>query len=168
MLLFARMGWRVIAVEPLSSNLRGLEANLCLHSTLKSLVTVHQAALVEQKGACEIHANSWSQGMGRLACNGERCPPDYLCHSIHTVSLDNLLAQLNVSSIDVVKSDVSGHDCGVFRGGQSLFTKYRPRIIAVETSAPGVADCMHNLSKRYSYDTRRDRYNHNTIMSPRH
>ena len=44
-LLFAWVGWRVLAVEPMAANRRALETSLCLNPRLRDRVTVVSAAL---------------------------------------------------------------------------------------------------------------------------
>merc|ERR1719263_1690757 len=60
-------------------------------------------------------------------------PPGYHQRAEMTVRrLDDFLTAEHVDKIDFVKMDVEGFECQVMAGGQSLLTKFRPRLIQSE------------------------------------
>ena len=62
-----------------------------------------------------------------------------------------MLEELNPPTIDVAKIDVEGFECQVFAGGQTLFTRYRPRFLLAETKDPVVARCVREIAARHGY-----------------
>merc|ERR1719272_2017479 len=55
--------------------------------------------------------------------------------------LDDVLAEEHVNAVDFVKMDVEGFECQVMAGGQSLLTKFRPRLIQSEVW-PAMQGCL--------------------------
>ena len=45
-----------------------------------------------------------------------------------------------------------GFECEALLGGQSLFTKYRPRLLQVEGKVPSVRACVEAISRRHGYE----------------
>lgn len=160
-LLFANSGYNVIAVEPMTRNRQALEASLCLNPHLKSRIQVVSAALVapdEVAGKrCIIKSTNahMNVGNGFLTCGANVQPcgaGDANCEEVPVQTLSTTLAQLNPTSVDVVKMDIENYECQVFAGGEVLFTKYHPRILQVETMWGKTGQCVQDVASKYSYN----------------
>jgi len=160
-LLFASKGYDVIAVEPMTRNREALQASLCLNPEFKERVKVVPAALVapdEVAGRrCIIRSTNTkiNIGNGFLKCGTDvkKCDAgDANCEEVPVKTLSTALSELNVKSIDVVKMDVENYECHVFAGGDSLFTKYHPKLLQVETMWGKTSQCVADMSKKYSYN----------------
>lgn len=161
--LFARQGFKVLAVEPMTRNRQAIEATLCLNPELRKLITVVPAALVESEDAntttsCVIRSTNAkiNIGNGQLHCgkHGEVAPcakSDDNCENVPVKTLDAVLEGLKPSSVDLVKMDVEHYECHVLRGGQSLFEKYRPQYMQVETTSVETSTCVDDEAKKFKY-----------------
>jgi len=162
-MLFASKGYNVIAVEPMTRNRAAMQATLCLNPEFKERVTVVTAALVAPdevtNAKCVIRSTNYNINIGNgfLKCGKEAdikpCEAgDHNCENVPVKTLDTALAELNVKAVDVVKMDVESYECNVFAGGESVFTKYRPKLVQVETLWGHSAECVKNMSSKYSYN----------------
>jgi len=159
-LLFAQAGYNVLTVEPMTRNLQAIEASLCLNPHLKSKIKVLPFALVSPSQVamkCFIRSTNEAinRGNGHLQCGmpGEvqACAPhDGNCDEVVVKTLDAVLAEVKPSSINVVKMDIETYECKVLEGGQSLFTKYLPQLLKVETMYSGV-QCWNPVAGKYGY-----------------
>lgn len=163
-LLFAHKGYKVIAVEPMTRNRQAIEASLCLNPALKALVTVVAAALVapeEVEGTrCVVKSTNEAinVGNGYLTCGvSNEVEPCAVgngnCEEVPVETLDTALAKVNPTSVDVVKMDVESYECKVFAGGQSLFQKYHPKLLQVETMYGNSKQCVQAEAAKYAYRT---------------
>lgn len=159
-LLFAKQGYNVVAVEPMTRNRHAIEGSLCLNPQLRSRITVVPAALVALDDAattsCIIRSTNddINIGNGQLKCGNasQTCAAgDQNCEKVPVKTLDSVLAELKLQSVDVVKMDVEHYECHVFRGGQSLFQKYRPQYLQVETTAPETSSCVQDEARKFGY-----------------
>jgi FkbM family methyltransferase len=182
-LLFASRGYKVIAVEPMTHNRIALETSLCMNPELKHLVTVVPAALVAPEQVhttrCvirapdyDIHVHKYMKNVGNgvLSCGNatevKLCAKDEdNCEEPPVKSLDMVLAELAPATVDVVKMDVEDFECHVLDGGQSLFTKYQPGLLQIETENPTVQACVKDQAARHGYGMwDGTRGNRNSIM----
>jgi FkbM family methyltransferase len=163
-LLFASRGYNVIAVEPMTRNRAALQASLCLNPEFKDRVKVVPAALVApdevQGRRCIIKSTNYeiNVGNGYLTCGADKevkaCEAgDANCEEVPVKTLSTALAELNVTAIDVVKMDVENFECHVFAGGESLFTKYHPKLLQVETMWGHTGQCVADMANKFSYNT---------------
>lgn len=160
-LLFARKGYRVFAVEPMTRNRQALEGSLCLNPSLRSLITVLPVALgspEELSMRCVVRSSNSeiNVGNGIMRCGTpsevSACSPQEgeSCEVVHVRTLDSILSYYQVPQVEVVKMDIEAHECEVLKGGQSLFQKHYPAYLKVETMY-GSAGCVQNESVRHGY-----------------
>jgi len=163
-MLFANKGYNVIAVEPMTRNRAAMQATLCLNPQFKDKVTIVPAALVapdEVAGKrCVIRSTNYDVNIGNgfLTCGAEAevkgCEAgDKNCENVPVKTLDSALAELKVNAIDVVKMDVENYECHVFAGGHSVFEKYHPKLLQVETMWGKTGECVADMGSKYSYAT---------------
>lgn len=158
-LLFARKGYRVIAVEPMTGNRAALEGSLCLNPELRNLITVLPVALGshEETGSrCTVWSSNEkiNVGNGIMRCGSEadNCPannPNCEVVSVHT--LDSVLSQFQIPHIEVVKMDIESHECEVLSGGQALFQSNYPRFLKMETTVADSMMCVHREASKHGY-----------------
>ena len=159
-LLFASHGWKVVSVEPMRRNRDALSASLCLNPSLN--VSLYSRALVspaKRHLKCTARSFPRNQGNGVLSCGENlQCPrpiPDasrhHPCEPVTVTTLDELLAEVGVAVVDVVKIDVEGSECDVLDGGQTLLGRLRPRVLQVEGLRANVVRCVHEHARRFGY-----------------
>lgn len=160
-MLFASKGYKVIAVEPMTRNRRAMEATLCLNPEFKKLVTIVPAALVApdevKDRKCVIKSTNYdiNIGNGYLTCGKDvaGCKDgDAHCEEVPVKTLSTALSELDVKAVDVVKMDVENFECHVFAGGESMFTKYHPKLLQVETMWGKTGECVADMANKYSYN----------------
>lgn len=169
-LLFANQGYNVIAVEPMTRNRAAIQASICLNPQFKDRIKIVPAALVAPDEVadqrCMIKSTNYNVniGNGYLTCG--KCKPgdvnscahscaagDANCEEVPVKTLDTVLAEVHASAVDVVKMDVEKYECHVFAGGQSLFTKFHPKLLKVETMWGKTGQCVHNEAAKHNYRT---------------
>eukprot|EP00747_Dinoflagellata_sp_TGD_P167463 gnl/TRDRNA2_/TRDRNA2_191922_c0_seq1.p1 gnl/TRDRNA2_/TRDRNA2_191922_c0~~gnl/TRDRNA2_/TRDRNA2_191922_c0_seq1.p1 ORF type:complete len:291 (-),score=28.67 gnl/TRDRNA2_/TRDRNA2_191922_c0_seq1:169-1041(-) len=157
-LLFAHKGWNVIAIEPMVNNRRAFEASLCLNPHLRDRITIIPIALGSPHDAnssrCVIQSQDHNIGDGVLTCGKwvDGCNHrDPFCDEVPVKTLDMTLKDFKPAAVDVVKMDIEGHECDVFRGGTSLFTNHRPGLLQVETRWSSSKYCVQTCAHQYGY-----------------
>jgi len=159
-LLFAKAGFQVIAVEPKTRNREALAATLCLNPDLRKRVAVMPVALVapEDTGMFCVMRPFHLQNIGNahLKCGREpqvhRCAAaEPYCEEVPVKTLDTLLAEQNPLAISAAKFDVEAYECNIFRGGQTLFQKYHPHFLKVETRWNTTSDCVAAEARKHHY-----------------
>lgn len=159
-LLFATHGWSVVSVEPMRQNRAALSASLCLNPSLN--VSLHARALTsppKQRLRCVARSFPRNQGNGVLTCGANaQCPrPNadpsrrHPCEPVAVGTLDNLLDEIDISRVDVVKMDVEGSECDVLDGAQRLLGTLRPRLLQIEGLRENVVRCVHEHARRFGY-----------------
>lgn len=161
--LFANEGHHVIAVEPMTRNRKAMEATLCLNPHMRPLVTVVPAALASpeqvQAAGCVVRSTNtaMNNGNGYLKCGSDikPCAPDEGggCEMVALKTLDTALAEVAPAKVDVLKMDVEAFECNILAGGQTLFTKYHPHILNVETEycCKTPNNCVDQAAQTYGY-----------------
>jgi len=178
-MLFASKGYNVIAVEPMTRNRAAMQGSLCLNPQFKDRVTIVPAALVAPDEVadkrCVIRSTNYNINIGNgfLTCGKQAevkpCQAgDSNCEDIAVKTLSSALEELNVKSIDVVKMDVENYECHVFAGGESLFTKYHPKLLQVETMWGKTGECVADMAKKYSYNAIKVGDNTEMVAKTRH
>lgn len=135
-LVLAASGWNVTAFEPMATNTELIQASLCKNPDFKQRVTLNNFGLGAKDDHCIIISGDSNLGDGISVCGDKASQPIQAGYhkraSIDFHRLDDVLAQQHVDSIDFVKMDVEGFECQVMAGGQSLLTKFRPKLIQSE------------------------------------
>ena len=131
------LGHRVIAIEPMESNVELMRASLQA-SQISHNVTIHSRGLDVTPGKCILYSDNHNVGDGHTACgiSSEKdantlVPAGYSIRQvINTTRLDALVNQ----NIDVIKIDVEGSELHAVRSGARLFDEYDVRHIISEFS----------------------------------
>lgn len=123
-------GGRVIAFEPHPRNFRVLEQNTAHLGNVTRL----QVALAEEEGTAQLHDYLMMSASGSLHYDerirdvqlaqttaedfAPRMGQDFQpqVYSVRTAPVDDLLAELGIAQVDVVKMDIEGAELGALRG----------------------------------------------------
>jgi FkbM family methyltransferase len=126
--LAAKLGARVVAVEPIPATFDRLVANVRLNG-LESLVTAHRVGLSDRNGSLRFTTDHGT-------INHVMAPTDNLAGTeIEVATLDSILAGVSPA---LIKIDVEGHELAVLNGaGRTLAS---PSLLAVimETNGSGL------------------------------
>lgn len=169
-LLFAKAGYKVVAVEPILMNRIALNTTLCLNPQAAANVQVVPVALVSHEDSrkkCIMNPRSKdNQGAGTLVCreneNDLPCspespaalielPPSTTCSGVSIKTLDALLADLAPLMVDFVKIDIDGLECDVLRSGDTVFWRYHVKFLQVTTIHPANAKCFITEARIHGY-----------------
>ena len=110
-------GGHVYAFEPLPRNIHFLREHLRLNQITN--VDVVEAA-VSDIGGKSYFDDSAGSAMGHLASSGNK--------QVKTVTIDDVIAQQQLRSPDILKIDVEGAEFLVLSGAEAVLTTYRPGI----------------------------------------
>jgi len=106
---------KVLAFEPDPDNCRGLEDNIRVNK-FKS-IEVHQCALADREGTATFYPGG---GLGSLV---HQPSPRHAGFQLEPIAvrirkLDDVLDELNIRQVDIIKIDVEGSDILVLRGAE--------------------------------------------------
>jgi len=162
--LFAKIGYQVVAVEPMLQNREAIKAMLCLNPDIQDRVRLMEVAIVAPENTthrCIIHATKTNRGNGVLTCvgHGEEPPCDLRtdgeegshCEVVRSMTLDQVLEETGFGQVDVAKMDIEGFECKAILGGQTLFTEHHVKLLQMETKNEWVAECFAEEAKKHGY-----------------
>lgn len=154
---FAKDARKVFAVEPHPGNYAALLEQI----TIRGLhnVETHRLALSDRQGAADFHERE-SHGIHSLGTHNKgRIVRTF---SVETMTLDAYWAEYINESISLLKVDVEGFECDVFRGAKALLDaraikaivfEYSPKIHALRNME---IDAPVKLLREYGYEVFHD------------
>lgn len=166
-LLFAARGYHVLAVEPMHRNVEALKASLCLNPALAPRVRILRAALLAPGHTglqCVVRSStyhphgeggrSYSDGNGELKCGSSgqlhRCEQGEMnCDEPPVATLDQVLQEAALESVDFLRIEVGGFECEVLDGGKTLWTRYNPKFLLVEKRTESSFRCVNEASTQH-------------------
>ena len=121
--MIARMGWRVIAVEPSSENFCALKRNIRLND-LHNIDTINLACWNESGLRVQLFLSPSRADFSTTI-------PRRTYEPVTTITLDDILSKLEVriSDVNLVKVDAEVAETRIFEGGKQLFTNGHPRVL---------------------------------------
>ncbi len=124
-------GGRVLAFEPDPENCHWLQKSI--EANDYRWVEVHQIALSEREGSATFYPGGKS-GWGSLkpgSRNAKKRPP----FDVRTRRLDDVLSDLAIGNVDLIKVDVEGSELGVLKGCQSLLSDSKNVTLVLDVDA---------------------------------
>ncbi len=127
---------KVISVEPDKENIKILKRNIALNK-LQNVIVVEKGCF-SKKGEMTLYLDDLGTGGHSLLSRGEKnkvlIPVD---------SLDDILKELKIDHVDLIKMDVMGVELETFEGAKQILKKCHPKI---------VFELLHKEDKRKVYN----------------
>lgn len=122
---------RILSFEPNPVVFSRLARNIALNQA--SCVTAFNVAASSRTGVAEILMSEGDSGLSRLIGTGdEGKPPAGPIASCATVRLDDIVADMGIETIRILKMDVEGHEAEVIRGAGGLLVRRVPEYVVCE------------------------------------
>ena len=129
---FYERGWQGIVVEP-------QRKLIDLYARLRPRDTAIRALIGTQPGTADFHVFDAFHGLSttrtKHADAAKALGAGYRTIKVSMMSLAELCAQHDVTSIDFLKIDVEGAEADVLRSND--WDRYRPKVVVLEAIAPG-------------------------------
>lgn len=125
---------RVVAVEPLASNIDYLHKHLALNNIRN--VTVIEAAAWDEDGTASFEPGP-DRSLGRVREAGQ--------FRVRTIRLDSLVARDDAPSPTVMKIDVEGAEARVLAGAERILSEARPVVFLSTHGAEVKRECLTSL-----------------------
>lgn len=138
----------VVCVEPVNQMIAKLRDGLSLNPTIERVDVVHAflaAPGADQPPVPRLVGASWSlfdDATERMESEAIALSTD---GAVRT-TLDDLVASLGLSRVDVVKVDVDGFELDVLRGARRTLRRFAP-LLVMEWWSPGSQSSQHADSK---------------------
>lgn len=136
-LSLARQGGAIHSFEPVPTNFLRLTENVSRNS-LNCVVTLHQVGLSDQNGTARISLREdFLRGAetGNAALFIDAEDERYQAISVKIARLDDFIHSLGVSTVDLLKVDIEGHEDKFLAGAGETIRRFRP-IIYIEINDP--------------------------------
>ncbi len=148
---YAVKGWKVIAFEPLESNVEVLRANLWLNDIKESEVTVVQAAVGNQGGLIPFYVPKGRED--NSATNADVADLNVKTGNIQklmvpSITIDSYMLGANPElkqNIQLIKIDVQGHELKVLEGMKQF-------LQATERSVKVIVEVDHKLQRKAGHE----------------
>jgi len=114
---------KVISIEPEKNNFSILQKNVSLNN-LNNVITINKACF-SIKSVLTLHLDGIGTGGHSLVKKdvGERTS------KIQADTLDNIISELGLKRVDLIKIDVEGAEADVLKGAAKTLKKYKPKIV---------------------------------------
>ena len=133
MAALANPGARVIALEPFPATFERLQRNVSLNSAAN--VVCRNVAAGASAGPAELHHMSHGMSMAASLDPAHLAPWDHVTTSVPVVRLDQLLSELGLRHVDLIKLDVEAMEVGVLKGAVQILQRDHPDIVCEVLSA---------------------------------
>lgn len=128
-------GGRVVSVEPYRDNhellLKNLELNSCTN------VQAIKKAVTNYNGSTRLYFGTDS---GHNTLLGDSVFATDSFEDVDAVTLDSLLKELGIESIDLAKIDVEGNEMSLLEGAREVLTEGRIHRLVIEVHSPRTAN----------------------------
>jgi FkbM family methyltransferase len=123
-LLFAKWlsgSGSIHAFEPFPGTAKRFVRNLQLNPALQPAVHLHQMALSDQAGMVSMDvADPANSGCNYISTSSG---------SIRSVTLDEFVAEREITRLDLLKRDVEGGEVSLLRGAEQSLNRFRPVVM---------------------------------------
>lgn len=155
-LFFAAAGHRVLAIEPAPQNVALLNASLCANPAWQERIRVYPYIVgnSEQAGKhCTFYVDPQNKGNMQVACDGPKPTNRVFGGSVLVKTLQDVLDEAGVGTIDTLKIDVEGFECNVLDGIPKLLDNYHPTTIFMEIASNRKSEeCAKAVAQRGGFD----------------
>lgn len=111
---------KVYSFEPSSTNYNKCFQNMLLNEKLKNAIDLNFCALGDKSTSAFLEiADKNNLGMNSISDSGEK---------IEVRKLDDIVAEKNISKIDLIKLDVEGYELKVLKGAEQCIKKLHPAL----------------------------------------
>lgn len=135
----------VIAIEPESKNFKILEKNIRLNN-LNNVIVISKGCF-SKKGKLTFYLDNIGTG-GHSLVKKEVGNKKI---EIEVDTLDNILKNLKIKRVDLIKIDVEGAEADVLKGAEKTLKKHHPKIIFEAWNEEYLKKCKKILDK-FGYD----------------
>lgn len=120
-------GGRVVAVEPNPVTLAMLRENI--EASHAENVRVAPVALSDAEGALTLFDSRSTGNSGSSSLSAENAGGAGRPYTVPARMLDNLVGELGLARVDVIKADVEGAELLVLRGSTATLARFHPKLI---------------------------------------
>lgn len=117
-----RFDARVLAVEPSTETADALREHLAWSGL--SGVEVHECALSSTRGSAQLSQQTGDWGKASLARELE----GHAQTTVQTRTLDEIVEEAQLPSVDLIKIDVEGHELEVLKGAPETLARFQPSL----------------------------------------
>lgn len=121
-------------LEPTDFAFEKLQRNLSHNPELASRVTLNQLYLSDGQGldseSAKTFYSSWSLKKDQKDKHELHCGNAKQATGAKGIALDDFAKNNNLNKIDLIKVDVDGYECKVFRGAMGILKNHNPIVIA--------------------------------------
>jgi len=149
---------KVFAIEPTEYAVTKLRKNINLNKDLSSNISVFQIMLVADENE---HLESGIYSSWPLFHDGKGIHPEHKGQLMETkgavaMTLDQMVRQMHINTIDFIKLDVDGHEYSVLMGGKETLKTHTPIILMefapyLYNPKTGQFEAMLNLFSQFNY-----------------
>lgn len=132
---------RVIAIEPEPRNIKILNKNISLNN-LDNVLVIRKACCFK-KGKALFYLAKKGYGEHSLIKNNNNLNKI----EVYTDKLDNILGDLGIKKVNLIKLDVEGSEADVLRGAEKTLKRDRPKIIFEAWNNNYLKDILKILNK---------------------
>ncbi len=133
---------RVVSVEPISENLKALRESVALNQPTTENVTIVPVAAGATTGTVRIYLDDQNSGTHSAGGMGEHW------EDVAVRSVDEMVTELDLRSVDLIKIDVEGYEQQVLAGATMTVERFAP-VILCEFDAEMIKACGSD-AKQYA------------------
>jgi FkbM family methyltransferase len=127
MAALANPGARVVALEPFPATFDRLQRNVRLNALAN--VVGRNVAAGDSPGAAELHHMSGGMSMAASLDDAHLAPWEHVTTTVPVLRLDQLMGELGIERVDLLKIDVEATEVDVLEGAQEILRRDHPHIV---------------------------------------
>jgi FkbM family methyltransferase len=116
---------KVVAIEPEPGNFECLQRNFKREIEQGRVVLV-QAGAWSKPGSITLRINNSNSGMPTMVLKSEESSEEV---QVPVRPLDDIVQELALSRIDLIKMDIEGAEAEALKGAASILRRFRPRVV---------------------------------------